>query len=104
MFSGQLPFKIEDDFRSLVQSGGRPSLLSDKLSQRRGLTPEMEDLIRDCWAQDPTNRPSAERIAERLHVLCNQSADESPLDKMGASFYSKNPANPFSVFLIQIPG
>jgi len=89
MFSSKLPFEIEDDFKSLVQRGERPSLPSDESSRRRGLTSEMENLIRDCWAQDPTNRPSAEVVAKRLHVLCNRPADESPLDKMGASFYTK---------------
>ena len=116
MSSGQLPFETEDDlmrrvergeppslpsdFMLRVQGGERPSFPSDNLSKRRGLTSGMEDLIRDCWAQDPTNRPSAERVAERLRVLCNQPTDETPLDKMAASFHAKvlhDQRNPFII-------
>ena len=123
MFSGKLPFETEDDFMHRVgrgeppslpldfmlrvKGGERPSLPSDGLSRRRGLTSEMEYLIRDCWAQDPTYRPSAEQVAERLHVLCKQSTDESPLDKMAASFHAKvlhDQDNPFVILATQIPG
>ena len=116
MFSGKLPFETEDDFMGRVergeppslpsdfmlrvQGGERPSLPSDNLSRRRGLTSEMEDLIRDCWAQDPTNRPSAEQVAKRLHVLCTQPTDETPLDKMAALFHAKvlhDQRNPFII-------
>ena len=103
---GEPPLPLDIMLR--VQGGERPSLPSSKLSERRGLTSEMEDLIRDCWVQNPMNRPSAEQVAERLHVLRNQPIDETPLDKMAASFYAQvlhNQAdNPFVTLTNQVLG
>jgi Protein tyrosine and serine/threonine kinase len=66
MFSGKSPFEDVDiyDLKSVLQRGERPSLPADDLSRHRGLNPEMEDLIRDCWTQEPTKRPSADKVVE----------------------------------------
>jgi hypothetical protein len=29
----------------------------------------MEDIIRDCWTQEPKKRPSADEVVERLQLL-----------------------------------
>jgi hypothetical protein len=87
MFSGEIPFVDVDiyDLQPLLQRGERPSLPTDNLSRRRGLGPEMEDLIRDCWTQDPTQRPSANKVVERLQLL--QLVDQRPPNDIGTSFF-----------------
>ena len=78
MFSGKFPYADVDiyDLKPHLQGGERPSLPTDDLSRRRGLGPEMEDLIRDCWTQIPTKRPSADKVVERLQLL--QRVDQRP--------------------------
>jgi hypothetical protein len=84
-----------------LQKGKRPSLPADDLSRRRGLTAEMEDLIQDCWTQDPTKRPSADTVVERLTLLPNRPVDQRPVDESGTSFFmqllSNQVDNPFAV-------
>ena len=92
MFSGKLPFadvgKIYDII-PLLQKGSRPSLPKDELSRRRGLGPEMEDLIRDCWAQESKKRPFADKVVERLQLLCNQPVDQGPVTEIVTPFSTK---------------
>jgi hypothetical protein len=102
MFSGKVPFEGVEIYNLtlLLQRGERPSLpADDKLSRRRGLIPEMEDLIRDCWTQDPTKRPSADRVVERLQVL--RLVDERPPNEIGTSFFmqllNNQVDNPFAI-------
>jgi hypothetical protein len=45
----------------------------------------MEDIIRDCWAQEPMKRPSADTVVERLQLL--HPVDERPLNEIGTSFF-----------------
>ena len=87
MFSGQIPFEDIQlkDLQNLVERGERPSLPADDLSRRRGLSTEMEDIIRDCWAQEPMKRPSADKVVERLQLL--HPVDERPLNQIGTSFF-----------------
>jgi hypothetical protein len=102
MFSGKIPFGgVElDELPLLLQTGERPSLLADDLSCRRGLSPEIEHLIHDCWTQDPTKRPSADKVVERLQLLSNQPVERS-VNEIGTSFYmqllSNQVDNPFAV-------
>jgi hypothetical protein len=88
MFSGKVPFEDVDidDLKLLLQSGERPSLHANDLSLRRGFSPTMEDLIRDCWTQDPPNRPSADEIVERLQLL-QLEVDQRPPNETGTSFF-----------------
>ena len=103
MFSGKLPFEgVQlDELPLLLETGERPSLPADDLSRRRGLSAEVEDLIQDCWAQDPTKRPSADKIVERLNLLPNRQVDRRPLNEIGTSFFmqllSNQVNNPFAV-------
>lgn len=63
IFFDTVPFKgkIEYQIMRLVASGER----SDRLS-----SPKMEDstwnLIRDCWKDDPSQRPSMKQIVEKI--------------------------------------
>jgi hypothetical protein len=101
MFSGKVPFEGVEiyDLTLLLQRGERPCLPADDLSERRGLSPEMEDLIRDCWTQDPTKRPSADTVVERLQVL--RLVDERPPNEIGTSFFTRLLSNqidsPFAI-------
>jgi hypothetical protein len=107
MFSGKVPFEGVDIYKItlLLKRGKRPSLPADDLSERRGLSPEMGDLIRDCWTQDPTKRPSADEVVERLQVL--RLVDERPPNEIGTSFLtqllSKQVDNPFAILSREYP-
>jgi hypothetical protein len=101
MFSGKVPFEGVEiyDLTPLLQRGERPSLPADNLSRRRDLNPKMEDLIRDCWSQEPTKRPFADKVVERLQIL--QSVDQRPPNETGTSFFrqllSNQVDNPFAI-------
>ena len=87
LFSGQVPFEDVQlqDLQLLLERGERPSLPADDLSRRRGLSLEMEDIIRDCWAQEQMKRPSADKVVERLQLL--NLVNERPLHEIGTSFF-----------------
>jgi hypothetical protein len=101
LFSGQVPFENVQlkDLQDLLERGERPSLPADDLSRRRGLSTEMEDIIRDCWAQEPMKRPSADTVVERLQLL--HPVDERPLNQIGSSFFTHllhdQVDNPFAI-------
>ena len=104
MFSGKIPFEDVglSELELLLQTGERPSLPTDDLSRCRGLSAEMEDLIQDCWAQDPTKRPSADKVVERLKLLPNRPVDDHrPVNEIGTSFFMQllgnQVDNPFAV-------
>jgi hypothetical protein len=103
MFSGKIPFEDVElpQLGRFLQKGKRPSLPTDDLSRRRGLSAEMEDLIRDCWTPNPTKRPSADTIVERLQLLPNRPVDRRPVNETGTSFFmqllSSQVDNPLAV-------
>jgi hypothetical protein len=103
MFSGKIPFEGVElhELGLFPQTGKRPSLPADDLSRRRGLSAEMEDLIQDCWTQDPTKRPSADTVVEQLQLLPNRPVDQRPVNEIGTSFFmqllSNQANNPFAV-------
>ena len=106
MFSGKVPFQDAeiDELLPRVQGGERPSLPTDDLSRRRGLNPEVEDIIRDCWTQEPAERPSADKVVERLQLL-QLVDDQRPLNEIGTSFFMQllrnQVDNPFAILSIQ---
>ena len=111
MFSGKLPFSHVDENYAIIPlllEGSRPSLPEDELSRRRGLNPEMEDLIRDCWAQESKERPSADKVVERLQLLCNQPVDQGPVDEIVTPFSTKvlrtQVDNPFALLSMEFQG
>ena len=111
MFSGKLPFADVDEIYNIIpllQEGSRPSLPEDELSRRRGLSPEMEDLILDCWAQESKERPSADKVVERLQLLCNQPVDQGPVDEIVTPFSTKvlrtQVDNPFALLSMEFQG
>jgi Protein tyrosine and serine/threonine kinase len=89
MFSGKIPFEDVElyELLLLLQTGERPSLPADDLSRHRGLSAEMEDLIQVCWTQDPTQRPSADEVVERLKLLPNRPVDQRLDNETGTSFF-----------------
>jgi hypothetical protein len=103
MFSGKIPFDDVElyELPLVLQTGERPSLPADDLSRHRGLSAEMEDLIQDCWAQDPVKRPSADQVVERLKLLPNRPADQRSVNEVGTSFFmqllSRQVDNPLAV-------
>ena len=103
MFSDKIPFEDVElyELQLLFQTGERPSLPVDDLSRRRGLSAEMEDLIQDCWTQDPTKRPSADTVVERLKLLPNRLVDQCPVNEIGTSIFmqllSRQVDNPFAI-------
>ena len=103
MFSGKIPFEHVEIYGliPLLQRGERPSLSADDLSRRRGLNPQMEDLIRDCWNQEPAKRPSADKVVERLQLLYNHQDDQRPPNEIGTTFFaqllSNQVDNPFAI-------
>ena len=112
MFSGKVPFADEADeiydIIPLLQNGSRPSLPEDELSRRRGLNSEMEDLIRDCWAQEPKERPIAGKVVERLQLSSNQPVDQDPVIKIVTPFSTKalcaQVDNPFALLSMEFQG
>ena len=87
LFSGQVPFEDVQlkDLPDLLERGERPFLPANDMSRRRGLSSEMGDIVRDCWAQEPMQRLSAHKVVERLQLL--HPVDERPLNETGTSFF-----------------
>ena len=108
MFSGKLPFQGINDIESLLQKGSRPFLPKDESSRRRGLNPEMENIIRDCWAQESKERPFADKVVERLQLLCNQPVDQGLVKEIVTPFSTKvlrtQVDNPFSLLSMEFQG
>ena len=88
VFSGQVPFENVQlkELQDLFERGERPSLPADDLSRRHGLSTEMEDIIRVCWAQEQMKRLSADKVVEQLQLL--HPVDERPLNEIGTSFFN----------------
>lgn len=83
MFSDQYPFPdITTDFQVMfaVKQGKRPPRPSYGVSQIRGLTDDIWNVMEDCWIQDPVARPSATNIVEFLRGLPNRPIDQRPLN------------------------
>ena len=103
MFSAKIPFESVQLYNLplLLKRGERPSLPADDLSQHHSLSAEV-DLIQDCWTQDPTKQPSADRVVERLNLLPNQSVNRHAVNEIETSFSmqlsSNQVNNPFAFF------
>jgi hypothetical protein len=102
MFSGNYPFHdIKNDFQVIfaVKHGRRPSRPSHDLCQTRGLNDKVWELIKTCWATEPSERPSAGQIVEQLRALPSRPVDDRPLDNFNNLFPSQvlhEANNPFS--------
>ena len=103
MFSGEVPF-FENPYNIQVilgvLQGKRPTRPSHDLSRTRGFSDEAWDLVEACWAQDPTLRPMAEQVVERLRGFPNWQDDQRPHDVFRINFPSQVLSNhtehPFS--------
>jgi hypothetical protein len=89
MFSGNVPFYEEaNDIRVVfkVMQGKRPYAPSHELSRKRGWSDAIWQLVEDCWAFDPTQRPTAKQVTEQFGTLPNPSTDERPVDEFSVNF------------------
>jgi hypothetical protein len=70
---------IANDFRVIlaVQQGKRPSLPMHNLSRAHGWCDKILYLVRACWANQASGRPSAHKIVEKLRALPDQPVDTS---------------------------
>lgn len=102
MFSGDKPwlnFSKDMHVMVAVAKGRRPSRPTQDSSMVRGLNDEIWGIIESCWAQDPTDRPAAVQIVERiLASFPDHRFDERHLDNFDMSFSCRvrqaKPANP----------
>lgn len=102
MFAGDIPFAtVMKDLQviRLVLEGKRPPRPSDEQSSARGLNDKIWHLIENCWAQNHSERPTAENILERLRVLPNRPSDLRPTDRFNfpSAFWGNQAKHPFSV-------
>ena len=103
MFSGELPFhEIPRDYSVIlaVMSGKRPRRPLHDMCRIRGLSNDLWDLIEICWADRPSDRPTASQIMERLYALPHGHVDQRPLDEFDLSLSSRildsQPEHPFA--------
>lgn len=66
VFSVQLPFVGYSDAEAarLISNGSRPDRPQN--AQDVGLTDEVWELLKKCWHQRPTQRPTVDRVCEEL--------------------------------------
>jgi len=79
IFSGNLPFyDVKNEFQVILAmtKGIRPSRPSHERCWIRGLNNEIWALIEDCWTGEPSERPFASQIVERLKALPNRPIDQ----------------------------
>ncbi|KAJ7100527.1 kinase-like domain-containing protein [Mycena epipterygia] len=105
MFTGNHPFHdIKMDFMVYlaVQKGERPSRPPHDFYPTRGLNDDIWHMIQICWASEPSERPHAGDVVEKLRSLV-QSLDERQLDNFNVSFSSEilhnSVGSPFSTLL-----
>jgi len=76
MFSGNLPFHELNDYKvaAEVLEGGRPRHPGP--AARRGLTPIIWSFMQECWCQDRSRRPPADRLIS----VVQEAGFEVPID------------------------
>jgi len=104
LFSDHAPFyeqKADTAVLLSILQGMRPTRPSDELSKRRGLGDEIWTIIVTCWVQDPTQRPTAEQVVERLQASPNRRVDQRPLDNFSTNQSLLNHTDhPFSALAV----
>ena len=87
MFSGQIPFHDLNNYAiSLaVTQGIRPRRPLHDLCRIRGLNDDIWAIMETCWAEKPSERPSASQIKDRLSFLADKSVDQRPVDTFHTS-------------------
>jgi serine/threonine protein kinase len=102
MFSGEIPMHDLRDFGVVlaVTQGRRPQRPSHDLCQIRGLDDEIWDLIENCWASIPSERPSASQIKAHLYSMPSLPLDQRPADTFEPflpwRILGSQPRHPFS--------
>jgi hypothetical protein len=81
-------------------SGKRPRRPLHDMCRIRGLSDDLWDLIEICWADRPSDRPTAGQIMDRLYALPHGHVDQRPLDEFDLSLSSRildsQPEHPFA--------
>ncbi|KAG6855866.1 hypothetical protein H0H87_009901 [Tephrocybe sp. NHM501043] len=77
IFTGQVPFaQLPNEFSVMlrVQSGARPSRppKSSPAWTAWGLTDDIWSLMQSCWDREPSHRPSASTIVEKISAKLNK--------------------------------
>jgi hypothetical protein len=82
MFAGQCPFANCKDILVviMVQQGMRPERPKDELAQTRGLTNDIWEIMKACWAQDAAHRPMAHEVVTQLLNLPGLPPDNRATD------------------------
>lgn len=62
MISGQVPWEGEelDEIQKKTKAGIRPVILRDRWDR------DLCNLVEECWAQEPSRRPSMDKVCQRL--------------------------------------
>lgn len=85
LITGEVPYRDLDDlsndsFADAVCGGHRPALPAD-------IPPALRRLIKDCWADDPSARPTAVRVADQLADVV---LDVAILDDRARTFWREH--------------
>lgn len=68
--------------------GQRPARPTHDLSETRGLTDNIWEIITQCWAHDPKSRPTVTEVVVRLRRE-SQIEDDRPADDFDATLASR---------------
>jgi hypothetical protein len=85
LITGEVPYHDLDDlsndsFADAVCGGHRPALPAD-------IPPSLRRLVKDCWADDPSARPTAVRVADQLAEIVLEVAI---LDERARTFWREH--------------
>ena len=66
VFTGKIPFEEQKNEAVVlrISRGGRPGMPEN--AQEVGLTPEVWNLLENCWHQNPKKRPMIQDVVRRL--------------------------------------
>jgi hypothetical protein len=100
MFLGQIPFVEKHSDGSIIGQGERPARPLHCLSETCSLNNQVWSIVETCWAQEPTQRPTATQVVLQLRMLPNIGVDARAPDDFSMNFPSQTLYNhtehPFS--------
>lgn len=76
VFTGETPLGAVDDSRLVELVVDRKVRPSKPPTLENGLVEELWDLMTECWAAEPKDRPSAFAVAERADAVYARLVDE----------------------------
>jgi len=72
VFTGERPFDKQGNpgaARGIVE-GGRPTLPEN--AEEVGLTPQVWEFLQKCWDEDPTKRPTIDKVVKKWKSLTSK--------------------------------